>query len=213
MSTSYRTYGKRLDAFAKEIFDEIQTKESTYKDAERKHRAFPYPPGAGRVVDAEYITTAANAAATYERAKADLENTRQMMPDRVQREVNKIRGELTAAVKVEYTARPGDVDRDTLTLMESGILTADEFENLMQLATNPTMKRLIAASAAKAAKTEPDETAAARLRCLAEAGKNLDGSETIELFDGVAETLQRSVDNPHMIPYWAELVEPMIEAM
>lgn len=208
----FEYYGKRVDEIARKAFAEISEVESAFMEAEKRHKRLPENPS-GRVVDSEYIANAARATADYATAKDRQYAMRRDLPESVRQAVKPIRAELVEAIKEKYRAKPGDIDQNTIALLNSGILTVEDYEALMNESPNPTMSRMIASAAGKAAETATNQNDSSRLRALAQIGKRLDGSESLEGFDALVETLNRTVANPSMIPYWESLTTPFIDAM
>lgn len=208
----FEYYGKCVDEIARKAFAEISEVESAYSEAEKRHKRLPENPS-GRVVDSEYIANAARATADYANANARRFAMQRDLPESVRQAVKPIRAELVEAIKNKYRAKPGDIDQNTLALLESGIMTVDDYEALMNESPNPTMSKMIAAAAGKAAEAATDRNEATRLRILAQIGKRLDGSEALEAFDAIVETMNRTIANTAMIPYWESLTTPFIDAM
>ena len=208
----FENYGRRVDEIARKAFAEISEVESAFSEAERRHKSLPQNP-IGRKVDDEYIANSATAHADFIRAREKRDTVRHSLPDTVRRSVEAVRAELVQTIRNKYRVRPGDIDHDVLALLNSGICTVDDFEALMKEANNSTMYRLIAASAGKAAETVSDRDTSARLRVLAQMGGRYDGSASLQSFDNIVETLNRSMANPAMIPYWESLTAPMIDSM
>lgn len=208
----FEYYGKRVDEIARKAFAEISEVESAFLEAEKRHKRLPENPS-GRVVDSEYIADAARATADYADANAKRFAMQRDLPESVRQAVKPIRAELVEAIKNKYRAKPGDIDQNTIALLNSGILTVDDYEALMNESPNPTMSKMIAAAAGKAAEAATDMNEATRLRVLAQIGKRLDGSESLEAFDAIVETMNRTLANTAMIPYWESLTTPFIDAM
>ena len=208
----YENYGKRVDEIARKAFAEISEVESAFVEAENRHKRLPQNPN-GRRVDDEYIANSAKAQADFIRARDKRNDLRRSLPDTVQRSVSAIRAELVQEVWNRNRAKPGEIDHDTLALLNSGICTVDDLEALMQEAKTQTMRRMIAAAAGKAAAAETDRDAATRLRVLSQAANRENGSSSIQAFDNLVDTLNRSIANPSMIRYWDSLTAPMIDSM
>ena len=208
----FEYYGKRVDEIARKAFAEISEVESAFVEAEKRHKRLPENPS-GRVVDSEYIVNAARATADYTTAKDRRYAMQRNLPESVRQAVKPIRAELVERIKDKYRAKPGDIDQNTIALLNSGILTVEDYEALMNEAPNPTMSRMIASAAGKAAETATNQNDASRLRVLAQIGKRLDGSDYLETFDAIVDTMNRTIANPAMIPYWESLTTPFIDAM
>ena len=139
---------------------------------------------------------------------------RKNLPDEARRKAESIRQELTVAVGEAYAVKPSDLDRDALTLLESGILTDTDFTRLMRSASTPTMRRLIAKYAddgAAKAESDGDRNMARNLRVIAQSGKE-DGRSFLSASDTMNDTFNRSLNNHSMIEYWDSLTQPIVDS-
>lgn len=81
----------------------------------------------------------------YKQAKADFEKAETAVWEDFEREMEEIGKALKSAFAKVNLARPEDIDRDGLELLNSGILTIDELEPfLARYEGNPTMERFVA---------------------------------------------------------------------
>lgn len=81
----------------------------------------------------------------YNQAKADFKKAETAVWEDFEREMEEIGKALKSAFAKVNLARPEDIDRDGLDLLNSGILTIDELEPfLARYEGSPTMKRFIA---------------------------------------------------------------------
>ena len=116
----------------------------------------------------------------------------------------------------EYAADPSKVDMQTLELLRSGIMSADEYGRLIDAAAssgNHTMVRLIAKSAADMAeKTTGDADVSRSYRLVSHRGKGNDGNEYLRAFDFLADTFDRCERNFALSTKWDELTSPVVES-
>jgi len=214
--SKFSSYATRVDKIAQDIFAEYVAAENTLKEAEAVCRKYPQHRG---VVDYEYAAKSARAQADLMDAKNKLKQVQERMAAH-NSDIAAIRQELAKALKDEYAAKPSDIDPGVLELLKTGVLRSDEYAKLMhdaQEADNVTMSRLISRYAADAAeeiskKYGQRDQKAMELRAVAHQGNSDDVGAKLGMFDAIAETYQRTVNNVGMINYWNELVGPVIES-
>ena len=129
-----------------------------------------------------------------------------------------IRQELVSDVQAAFLADPAQVDNATMTLINSGILKAADYEKLFndaQASGNMTMCRLIAQAAGNLAKTASDTDRVA-LNMLAHKAESFDGNADlnadIKAFDEIALSLSFGVgdvktgrtENMDTVAYWLD---------
>ena len=209
----FHTFGVKADAIAREAFKKIETAEDALRKAEDAVRKYPERRG---WVNAE---DAARAKADLAEAQAGLKAAQDEMVKAGKR-IADVRAELAEAVGKEYSAKPSEVDRDTIELLRSGIVQPDEFARLMadaKLTGNKTMTRVIARYAEQAAEAAsgrlvPEDDVRV-LRGVAAQGQRDDGSDVIGLFDVVTEVYNRATNSHGMIEHWDELTTRAREAL
>ncbi len=208
--SQFKSYALLLDQTAKEAFDLITKSKAELKAAEERRKAHPMQPG----LTPEAAAKAAKIESEYQTAKGKNDNLLKSLPEKAERKAATIRQDLAASVAKAYTVRPSDLDRDLLTLLESGILNATDFAQLMNdNATTPTMKRLVAkyaTDAAAKAESNGDRDTARNLRVIAQSGN--DGRNYLAAFDSLNDTFNRTMKNHAMIPYWEQLTAPIIDS-
>lgn len=124
------------------------------------------------------------------------------------RDITAIRDALSKSLNNKYSAKSEDVDNSVLTLLESDIMSAEEYVKLFNKAVqaeNFTTARLIAAKAEK----KKDENPV--FAVIANKGKNLNGSQYLDTFDNLSEIYLRCSNTPSMIGYWEQLTKRMID--
>lgn len=134
----------------------------------------------------------------HARAKLEYEQNKNRPAEIMQEKAKEIRGRMAAYVGKVYQANPDAVDASTMRLLESGIVTAGELENLSErFRGNPTMLRLMAAHAkkevAKSRESGDRETSAKWTALAALLGTASDSNRAMEGFDALVEQSVRSM--------------------
>ena len=207
----FYNYAQRMNEIAHATFAEYREKSDAVKSAESKYRAYPRRSGA----DPSYMAKSARAEADLAEARAQFEHCRRHLFEERQRDVAVIRAELVEALNKEYAADPSKVDMQTLELLRSGIMSADEYGRLIDAAAssgNHTMVRLIAKSAADMAEKATDTDVARSYRLVSHRGKGMDGREYLQAFDFLADTFNRCERNFALTPKWDELTSAVVES-
>ena len=207
----FYNYAQRMNEIAHATFAEYREKSDAVKSAESKYRAYPRRSGA----DPSYMAKSARAEADLAEARAQFEHCRRHLFEERQRDVAVIRAELVEALGKEYAADPSKVDMQTLELLRSGIMSADEYGRLIDAAAsrgNHTMVRLIAKSAADMAEKATDTDVARSYRLVSHRGKGNDSNEYLQAFDFLADTFNRCERNFALSGKWDELTSPVVES-
>ena len=207
----FNSYAKRMNEIANATFEEYRRAEAAVKSAESRYNAYPRRNNA----DPAYMAKSARAEADLAEARSAFEQVRRHLFDDKRREINAIRAELVTALGNEYAADPKSVDSNTLALMNSGIMTADEYSRLIDSAIasgNYTMTRLLAKSAADMAEKVTDSDVARSYRLVSHKGKGMDGREYLQAFDFLADTFNRCERNFALSTKWGELTSPVVES-
>ena len=127
------------------------------------------------------------------------------LPDRTRQKIAEIRRELAGELAEYFSADPGKLDAGTITLLDSGICTPEEYMRLIDKAQgNTTLIRIIGSYAAKAAeKLEAghEEAKAADYRAVATHAQEIGkiAEEYLDHFDVYAAAIQAATDNPAML--------------
>ena len=125
-----------------------------------------------------------------------------------------IRQELVSDVQAAFLADPAQVDNATMTLINSGILKAADYEKLFndaQTSGNMTMCRLIAQAAGNLAKTASDTDRVA-LNMLTHKAAGIDGTADLQAFDesvisltfGIGDAETGRTENMDTVAYWLD---------
>ena len=207
----FNSYAKRMNEIANAAFAEYREKEAAVKSAESRYNAYPRRNGA----DPAYMAKSARAEADLAEARNAFDQMRRHLFDDKRREIAAVRAELEKAVFDTFAADPKSVDGNTLALMNSGIMTADEYSRLIDSAIasgNFTMTRLLAKSAADMAEKVTDSDVARSYRLVSHKGKGMDGREYLQAFDFLTDTFNRCERNFALSTKWDELTSPVVES-
>ena len=206
----FNSYAKRMNEIANAAFAEYREKEAAVKSAESRYNAYPRRNGA----DPAYMAKSARAEADLAEARNAFDQMRRHLFDDKRREIAAVRAELEKAVFDAFAADPKSVDSNTLALMNSGILTAAEYNRLIDASTaagNHTMVRLLAQSAKDRADKVNDSDTAREYRLVAQKGKGANGREFLEAFDYMGDVFNRCERNFSLAGKWDELTADVVE--
>ena len=207
----FNNYAKKLNEIANATFTEYREKSDAVKSAESRYNAYPRRNGA----DPAYMAKSARAEADLAEARNAFDQMRRHLFDDKRREIAAVRVELEKAVFDAFAADPKAVDANTLALMNSGIMTADEYSRLIDSAIasgNFTMTRLLAKSAADMAEKVTDSDVARSYRLVSHKGKGMDGREYLQAFDFLTDTFNRCERNFALSTKWDELTSPVVDS-
>lgn len=210
--SKFNHYAKKVNEIATEAFKEFQKAEQALKDAEQQSRLYPERSTA----DAQYKVKAARIQADLLEARENYHVAEMALQSR-KGDISALREKLATEIDTNYAADPSQLDSNTIELLKSGILKANDYSNLMskaQSAGNTTMCRLIAKYAGEAAdqresKYGRGDKQAGALRAIGINNK-YDGSEVLESFDVLSETYNRTANNTAMIPHWEPLTSDIV---
>ena len=209
--SKFNNYAKKLNEIANATFEEYRRAEAAVKSAESRHNAYPRRNNA----DPAYMAKSARAEADLAEARNAFDQMRRHLFDDKRREIAAVRAELEKAVFDAFAADPKSVDMNTLALMNSGILTAAEYNRLIDASTaagNHTMVRLLAQSAKDRADKVNDSDTAREYRLVAQKGKGMDGRQYLEAFDYMGDVFNRCERNFSLAGKWDELTADVVES-
>ena len=208
--SKFNSYARKVNEIANAAFAEYREKEAAVKSAESRYNAYPRRNGA----DPAYMAKSARAEADLCEARNAFDQMRRHLFDDKRREIAAVRAELEKAVFDAFAADPKSVDMNTLALMNSGILTAAEYNRLIDASTaagNHTMVRLLAQSAKDRADKVNDSDTAREYRLVAQKGKGANGREFLEAFDYMGDVFNRCERNFSLAGKWDELTADVVE--
>ena len=209
--SKFNNYARKMNEIANATFEEYRRAEAAVKSAESRHNAYPRRNNA----DPAYMAKSARAEADLAEARNAFDQMRRHLFDDKRREIAAVRVELEKAVFDAFAADPKSVDGNTLALMNSGIMTADEYSRLIDSAMasgNFTMTRLLAKSAADMAEKVTDSDVARSYRLVSHKGKGMDGREYLQAFDFLTDTFNRCERNFALSTKWDELTSPVVDS-
>ena len=208
--SKFNGYARKVNEIANAAFAEYREKEAAVKSAESRCNAYPRRNGA----DPAYMAKSARAEADLAEARNAFDQMRRHLFDDKRKEIAAVRAELEKAVFDAFAADPKSVDSNTLALMNSGILTAAEYNRLIDASTaagNHTMVRLLAQSAKDRADKVNDSDTAREYRLVAQKGKGANGREFLEAFDYMGDVFNRCERNFSLAGKWGELTADVVE--
>lgn len=208
--SKFNHYIRQINDIAAEAFDEYNAAKNAVDAAESKRNAYPRKNGMGY----EYAAKSARFEAEYQEAKATLEAFKRNGFYNHRKRMDEVRKDFVEDVGNYFSADPAAIDMATVELMKSGILTAGEYNRLMDRAIsedNHTMARLIGQHAKAAAENAGSTDEAANLRAIAYKSNGMNGSNYVEAFDFVTGLYDRCSRNPALYSKWGELAGEVIE--
>ena len=155
----------------------------------------------------------ARAEARYNELKLEFESAKKELYS--ESALMSLRKELESELAVNFRARPQDLDRDVLTLIDADVLNPADVKYLLDDA-NQTMRRIILKYVSrKADEAERDkDTATARgFNVLRHQIQSDSPSNYLRVFDELVDIFVRTTQNPSMIPRWRELTKPLFEVL
>ena len=212
---NYRKYGMKLDTLARRRFADYEKASDELKRAEQAKRNHPMP--ASKFASPEYFIQAKEAEVAYEIADMNFKKAKDALQDTM-REAQAIRAEMLEEVKRDLSAKPDDLDRNVVDLINSGICSPTELTDLYGNA-NITTRRYIAKHAKDLIDTDPkiDGSRRQQLSILVANSRQYTNPESyvpMQNFDTVINgVLSRCVRNPSMISKWGELTEGVLSEL
>lgn len=210
--SKYKEYAKKVDTLAKKVFESYTRAEKRLEKATLQRKALDEHGTQREIIEADYEVASAKTALEF--AQLDLEH--------VTDELSEIRSTLVAAIDDDYAADPSQIDASTMDLLKSGILTAHEYQRLLDKAKadgNHTLFRMVGKYAADAANEAEqrfgaDNRQARELRAVELFAESADttGRFYLDCFDVLQMTLETTAKNPSMIPKWDSLTKSVVES-
>lgn len=217
----FNRFAVDADRIAKKAFEQYRKAETALENAEQKVK--DYPEIFGQPQSDEYMMKSKTAKVELLKAQEGLKIAQATFRNHMN-ELNDMRANLVKAIETEYGVNPSDVDQNTMELLKSGMLTAKDFERLMENAKksgNHTMVHMIAKYAGeKAEKEEPDNIVndvpsadVQLLQSISHEGYMDNGQEILNQFDVLLYAFDKTSQNPLMIDDWGELTSAIVESM
>lgn len=173
--------------------------------------------------DAAEMAKFAKIEADYLKAKADLVYIEQTVADEARKKIAQERKQLVADTNAAFLANPTKIDPATMTLLNSGILSAEEYIHLMDGAErdkNYTMMRLIGHAAETARESIGEVNAeinpgkhkeAVLLSGVMKRGYDAGPGRYLEDFDNAVYIFERSVRTPQLGDKWEEFTKNFVD--
>ena len=202
-------FAERINSMATETFADMQRIEEEYKNAVAAEKAAGTDPVKRAKAKADYIA-----------AEETRRKMKQNYPGKTENTLASLRKEYEASINKDFAAKAEDVDMKLVTLLESGILSANEYRGLLETALesgNMTSARLITRAARTAAEESEKkfgyyDDRTKMLRYIA----NFEVSSTanqLRVFDALADIIRRSVKNMALQGYWNQLSAELLEKL
>lgn len=201
----FQQYARELNDVAQRNFAAYRKVESACNEAQAAAKGIPQGMS-------HYNTDQMIKRQRAKEAQSDLYHAKYALINSVD-QIPPIRRRLVAALEEAYTADPKALDTQTVELMRSGVLTAEEYNVLMRKASsedNYLMARIIS----KYAKEQAEERTkthgqydpeALALRRVSYTGAADPKVAYLEAFDTMTEIYHRCAGNPAMIDSWDQL--------
>ena len=221
----YQSYADRLDSLVRKRFSDFEKVAESYEKAKKAKEDYPIRYGFG--ISEKYQLQALKADVGYKEAEIEYKLAKETLANTLN-EAKELRSDLLEEISKDYSAKPSDLDRNVVDLLQSGICSCDEIMDLYSEARNATTKRYIG----KFAKDEYDKlssnreytnespegiglrAAGAKLLNVVEACKMYEDPESsreIQFFDAVIDgALSRTINNTSMIGDWGTLTEKLL---
>ena len=214
--SKFNRFARDMDKIAREAFEEYQKAAERLKLADEERRQYPQRVGAS----AEYAAASAKVQAAYLAAVQGQKDVLKKMNDgEYRKRIKELRKELESELFAEFLVKPESVDANTMTLLQSGIMSPEEYAAILNKAAdngNHTMVRLIAKHAEETANAIADrnginDPAAMALRAVSRQGFSSDGKQWLDCFDFMTSCFDRASRNPGMIKAWDRLTGEAVE--
>lgn len=210
----YTKYAKNAEKAIKETFEAIRKAEAEHIAASEKQEAFKRKHFDSEI-DRQYYK--AQADADYLRTQKELIELKKRLASETRGKLQSIREELTKQIEADFALKPDKMDSNTITLLESGVLNAKDYNDLMQSAIsdgNTTMIKLIASYADKRAHdTALDPHERQMYITVANNGNNRSGAYILDNYDALGKVFDRTMNNTRLIDNWDTLMSPIVESL
>lgn len=209
--SKFNRFATKFDIIARGVISDFEKAERREREAQDKLKQYPQRAG---IVSPEYQAEQAKANAEYLDAKLAMNKLKQDRPAQAMKAIKELRGELEKALFDTFAPRASAVDMQCVELLNSGVLTDNEYLYLVQDALNNgnyTMARMIGHKAEQLANDRPHEEAIT-LRHAAQIGKQDHSAPYLETFDNLTDIFTRCVNNPGIMDRWGEFTRDTMEA-
>ncbi len=222
---AYKNVAKEIGKKALALFAEREQAQAAYEAAKLNYEsaASSYDGVLGKYDASHSVAVLAKAEkdkaqADFDVARAELHDFEVAMPDKAAKIVSD--GREAAEKAMNQTVNPADIDRDALEMLKSGVLTLNEYADMLdgyREGGNEAMKRLTLKyakdareDAAKHGSTYLNDAPYSRLTmAIAECG----GGETKKQFDALFDAISRTGRNNALIPMFENTVAAVVAAL
>lgn len=211
----FKSYAEKLNETARAAFVQYTLAAEELEKAQAAARETPMPTG-GTVSD-EYYRKALDAAQALRKAQ-DAEKAARDAMQTAESKMRDLRAKLYDAVRDEYYPYGKDIDEKDMQVLQSGIMTADEYRRMYEVAKateNWTMCRMIGKYAGEYGNQREKAGAldeAQEMRALQYDSELNRAAPVLDAFESLIETFGSMQRNPHIIPRWNELTAEIIES-
>ena len=200
--SQFNEYAQQFDAIAKENLSKYEAARNECEDAKRLFENCRPDGTAVKTAEKEYLKAAyMQKEEKFRKLKNELDGNDKYFKD--------VRAGLENAVAEAYSMDSDYVDEKVMTLLNSGLMTANEYEKLLekQLAKgNITMARVIAGAAKMKADNVKDRDEARALRAVAALDPKRKSRIYIDNLDAMMSVYFRAIKNPALIKMWDKLI-------
>lgn len=212
---------KRVDTIARTYFAAHREAKENLAAAEKLYKANRRPSGVWNATPAE-VARVAKIEADYEAARAKMAEVEGQQMEQAFADIAEERARLEKQLADAFRVDPAAIDHDTMTLINSGICTSEEYRYLMARADadmNATMIRLIGAAAEKARvamgdSSKLDSRARAESAALGDIYRKSQiggGSAYLEDFDNVVALFRHGAKVPAVADMWDDQTANFVE--
>lgn len=222
--SNFNASARVLDEIAKNYFKAYSEAKTAFDYAQKQYNNNRKPSGVGVwKTDAAEIARVTKIEADFAKARADLEYVERTLANEAMEKIAEERRKLVADTRTAFLADPSKIDAATMTLIDSGILTASEYEALMDNAErsdNYTMARLIGHAAGKKRNAMSENEIkldaekrmeSVKLTEVHQRGRNVGPGRYLDDFDNATAIFKRSMSNPNIAEKWEEYTKNFVE--
>lgn len=220
--SKFNEYAQELNRIAKTYIADLKNATSASADAEMKYNRHKRPNGLWSNPTLEEIEMATTSEAEYYRTREQLKKVQTTMLSEAKNSIKELRAKLEEALNSHYCATPADIDANLMAILDSGMLSAGEYERLyekMVQADNATMARMICVAAKEAAEEMGENLAVGskereermRLILISQNAKNIGAGPYLRAFDEMIDMFNIHSRNVALCDRWDEFAGEKIK--
>ena len=198
----FNSYAKKLEELTFNTVNAIKDAEKKVKDAEARLKEYPERLG---IVEASYQREHLKRKLNFDEAKEKYEKVKEDAPKAFRKEVSELRRKLSVELDDYFAVDTSKLQPEVVSFLNSGILNANDYAKLMNVAVsegNVSMIRLIADRAEKCADSTKDARERATLKIIASKVNNYKPEAYLTAFDSIASVSDRCMNNTRLSDYW-----------